>query len=163
MVTNPALYQWVDLGVLSEACITRPDTCGPEGAAVAVWVKIHSCPNADGFFTSLQRHSSSVKTGFGFFCFSASIRYVLMDGTFFIVVGYLKELFHDEEYHLSAAVNIGCQPLTEIPNVPLLTYLLKMVADPSKSVYTSWIAPLIQNFKNNTLVAKCEQPSCCFF
>ena len=32
--------QWVDLGVLEEACITHPETCGAAGgAAVALWVK----------------------------------------------------------------------------------------------------------------------------
>ena len=75
VVTNLALNQWVDLGILSEACITVPDTCGPDGAAVAVWVKIHSCPENAGFLLSLKS-SNSKKTGFTFFCYSGNIRYV---------------------------------------------------------------------------------------
>ena len=30
---------WVDLGFVTDACITQPDTCGPEGAALAVFMK----------------------------------------------------------------------------------------------------------------------------
>ena len=72
VVPDSKLNQWVDLGDLSEACITRPDTCGPEGTAVAVWVKIHSCPNGHGFLSSL--HSNNQKTGFNFWCFGGNIR-----------------------------------------------------------------------------------------
>ena len=70
IVTNSSQKQWVDLGSMSDACITLPDTCGPEGAAVAVWVKIYECANSNGFLSSLK----SGKTGFMFFCFTASIR-----------------------------------------------------------------------------------------
>ena len=38
--TDHLQSQWVDLCVLTEACIPVPDTCGPEGAAVAFWVKL---------------------------------------------------------------------------------------------------------------------------
>ena len=75
MVTNPALNQWLDLGVLSEACITVPDTCGPEGAAVSVWVKIHSCEDGDGILSSLKSASSRT-TGFMFYCDAGYVRYV---------------------------------------------------------------------------------------
>ena len=36
---NQTKKQWVDLGVLQEPCMTRPETCGAAGAAVSVWVK----------------------------------------------------------------------------------------------------------------------------
>ena len=31
--------QWVDLGILEESCITRPETCSAGGAAVSVWLR----------------------------------------------------------------------------------------------------------------------------
>ena len=37
--TQSLLRQWVDLGFVTDACITRPETCGPEGAALALWMK----------------------------------------------------------------------------------------------------------------------------
>ena len=63
-----------DLGVLSEACITVPDNCGLESAAVSVWVKIYECTTyTDGFLSSIYTR----KTGFMFSCFSTNpkIRY----------------------------------------------------------------------------------------
>ena len=72
--TDSSLKQWVDLEVLSTACITLPDTCGPEGAAVAVWVKMYECETfSDGFLSSYDPRT----TGFMFFCFSTNpkIRY----------------------------------------------------------------------------------------
>ena len=35
--------QWVDLGIHTEACMTRPETCGAAGGAISVWVKIRDC------------------------------------------------------------------------------------------------------------------------
>ena len=56
--------QWVDLGILEEACITRPETCGTAGGAVALWMKVNH--NYDltvrGIITSRSR---GVKTNFG--------------------------------------------------------------------------------------------------
>ena len=37
---NHTRRQWVDLGILEDACITRPETCGAAGAAVAFWIRI---------------------------------------------------------------------------------------------------------------------------
>ena len=31
--------QWVDLGILQDACILRPETCSAAGAAVAFWIR----------------------------------------------------------------------------------------------------------------------------
>ena len=36
---NQTKKQWVDLGVLQEPCLTRPETSGAAGGAVSVWVK----------------------------------------------------------------------------------------------------------------------------
>ena len=57
--------RWVNLGNLSAACITRPGTCGPKGAAVAFWMKViglHSCAGKS-FIASRKDYSS---TGFLF-------------------------------------------------------------------------------------------------
>ena len=55
---------WVDLGNLSIACITRPETCGPEGAAVALWIKINTCNFPACVITSMIQQ----KTGFYICC-----------------------------------------------------------------------------------------------
>ena len=36
--------QWIDLGIQTKACMTRPETCGAAGGAVSVWVNIIDCP-----------------------------------------------------------------------------------------------------------------------
>ena len=40
LLLNNTRKQWVDLGVLNDACVTRPDTCGSAGATVAFWMRI---------------------------------------------------------------------------------------------------------------------------
>ena len=37
--------QWVDLGVLKEACITRPETCGAAGGAITLWIRVTHSDN----------------------------------------------------------------------------------------------------------------------
>ena len=41
ILLNHTRKQWVDLGIHTEACITRPETCGEAGAAVAFWMRIN--------------------------------------------------------------------------------------------------------------------------
>ena len=36
--------QWIDLGIHSEACMTRPETCGAAGGAISLWVNLFDCP-----------------------------------------------------------------------------------------------------------------------
>ena len=38
--TNRTRNQWVDLGVHTEACMTRPETCGAAGGAISVWINV---------------------------------------------------------------------------------------------------------------------------
>ena len=73
--TDHTQKQWVDLGFLCEACITRPETCGPEGAAVGFWLKLIDCPNRCGIISSFQK-----TTGFVFRCSSENIMLVLNVG-----------------------------------------------------------------------------------
>ena len=70
MKTNRDHDQYVDLGDLSAACITRPETCGPEGAAISFWFKLNSCGGTGGLISS----TSSDTTGFTVACNSFLIR-----------------------------------------------------------------------------------------
>ena len=66
--------EWVDLGDLSVACITQPETCGPEGAAISVWLNLQDCPGNSGIISSLRYGTS----GFAVYCLgSGSIQLVL--------------------------------------------------------------------------------------
>ena len=49
---NRTNKQWVDLGDLSVACITRPETCGPEGAAISVWLRLDALSANSGIISS---------------------------------------------------------------------------------------------------------------
>ena len=40
---NRSRSQWVDLGIHTEACMTRPQTCGAAGGAISVWINIADC------------------------------------------------------------------------------------------------------------------------
>ena len=53
---NHARRQWVDLGILEEACISRPETCA--SAAVAFWMRINP---ADGTYHGII--SSEIRSG----------------------------------------------------------------------------------------------------
>ena len=46
--------QWLDLGILDEACIAHPETCGAAGGAVAFWVRINH-DRAGGIVSSCKR------------------------------------------------------------------------------------------------------------
>ena len=64
--------QWVDLGVQTQACLVLPETCGPDGAAVALWVYLRNCAYYRGIISSFH-----LTTGFMIFCISNhAIRYV---------------------------------------------------------------------------------------
>ena len=44
--------QWVDLGIHTKACMTRPETCAA-GGAISLWVNIIACPSSGGIASSL--------------------------------------------------------------------------------------------------------------
>ena len=44
--------QWIDLGVHTEACMTRPETCGAAGGTISLWVKQIECPAVCKLVTS---------------------------------------------------------------------------------------------------------------
>ena len=37
---NRTRNQWVDLGIHTETCITRPETCGAAGGAISLWINV---------------------------------------------------------------------------------------------------------------------------
>ena len=67
------LEQWVDLGIHTEACMTRPQTCDAAGGAISVWVNGITCLSFGGIISS-QAYGSS---GTNIYCSSFEIRYDL--------------------------------------------------------------------------------------
>ena len=56
--------QWADLGTLTEACIVRPETCGAEGGALAMWIRRKPSNGANqGVFSSAASNGTSGTTG----------------------------------------------------------------------------------------------------
>ncbi len=58
---------WVDLGLVTDACITIPETCGPDGGALALWVYIYDChwsSSNEGLISS----EKYLHTGFLIYC-----------------------------------------------------------------------------------------------
>ena len=49
----------MDLGVLTKACISRPETCGAAGAAIAFWMRIPHSDELWGGIISSQRSPNS--------------------------------------------------------------------------------------------------------
>ena len=67
--------QWVDLGVHTEACITRPETCGAAGGAISLWMNVIDCTDgADGIVSS---HAGS-GSGFFIYCGTNIIQCVIL-------------------------------------------------------------------------------------
>ena len=61
--------QWVDLGIHTEVCMARPDTCG---SAIGIWMKLIGCPNTGGGIISTSPGGSS---GSVIYCCSAGMGY----------------------------------------------------------------------------------------
>ena len=65
-----AIEHWIDFGNMTESCLVQPDTCGPEGAAVALWVKLLDCPSQRGIITA----QTAGKSGFQIICLNTEIK-----------------------------------------------------------------------------------------
>ena len=63
--TEIFLNQWIDLGIHTEACMTRPETCGTAGGAFSLWLRLTDCPQSAGIITTID---DSEKTGFCLWC-----------------------------------------------------------------------------------------------
>ena len=53
LILDNTRKQWVDLGIHTEACMTRPETCGAAGRALSMWVNVIACSSNDGIISSL--------------------------------------------------------------------------------------------------------------
>ena len=75
--TNSSQRQWVDLGIHTEACMTRPETCGAAGGAISVWLKINDCGDGGGggVFSTID---GPVRGGIQAHCSNKEIMYVKM-------------------------------------------------------------------------------------
>ena len=54
--TDHAKSQWVDLGIHTEACMTRPETCGT--GAMSRWMKLIDCSALCGIISTRVLASS---------------------------------------------------------------------------------------------------------
>ena len=61
--TNKEEKQWINLGDLSEACLTDPETCN-QGVTVAAWIKIKECTNRGGIISG----NAANRQGFKIHC-----------------------------------------------------------------------------------------------
>ena len=49
---NHTKNQWIDLGIHTEVCMTRPETCGAAGGAISLWLKLFDSPSSGGIISS---------------------------------------------------------------------------------------------------------------
>ena len=54
VATERTKKQWIDLGVHTEACMTRPETCGAAGGAMSLWVRLNDCPDWSGIISTFE-------------------------------------------------------------------------------------------------------------
>ena len=76
VTTDHSKRQWIDLGVHTEACMTRPETCGAAGGAVSFWMKLVDCPDEfpGGIISSYNYKPHAVTTGFQMYCLNDVVR-----------------------------------------------------------------------------------------
>ena len=58
---NGANNQLVDLGTDTDACMTRPETCGAAGGAISLWINANDC---DGSICGIITSRKSYRTEF---------------------------------------------------------------------------------------------------
>ena len=71
LTLNHWMIQWVDIGIHTEACMTRPETCGAAGGAISLWVNVTDCAPGGGILSSLTDGTS----GSLIFCQGTYLRY----------------------------------------------------------------------------------------
>ena len=53
--------QWVDLGIHTETCMSRPETCGVAGGAISIWLNEIDCSSGNaGILSSFGPSTGSV-------------------------------------------------------------------------------------------------------
>ena len=70
LILDRTKSEWIDLGIHTEACMTRPETCGAAGGAISLWAKMIDCPSSAGIVSSYNSG-----TGLFIFCNDGDIRY----------------------------------------------------------------------------------------
>ena len=76
VTTDRSRDQWIDLGVHTEACMTRPETCGAAGGAVSFWVMLTNECRGAGVIISSVNYEPTATTGFGMRCFGDELRQI---------------------------------------------------------------------------------------
>ena len=76
---NRTRHHWVDLGVHTEAYMTRPETCGAAGGAINLWVNIIDCPSGSGIISSNAKDSWTASSFV--YCYANNVVY----DTFFLM------------------------------------------------------------------------------
>ena len=56
--------QWIDLGVHHGACMIDPETCGANGGAISMWMKLLTGYEG-GFLTTMNQTGEYDSTGIG--------------------------------------------------------------------------------------------------
>ena len=59
--------QWIEVPGTVASCLSNEETCGPEGATLAVWIKINECPDLSGIISSWRQRPVKT-TGVGLLC-----------------------------------------------------------------------------------------------
>ena len=59
MALDRTKSQWVDLGIHTDVCMTRPETCGAAGGAISLWVNVIECSDWEGIISSYNRDVAS--------------------------------------------------------------------------------------------------------
>ena len=63
--------QWIDLGIVPEACLAQPDTCSDKGGSVALWVKVAGGNVVPGIISSRKTKAArGFQIGYTFSDFS---------------------------------------------------------------------------------------------
>ena len=52
LILNHTKNQWIDLGIHTEVCMTRPEICGAAGGAISLWLKLFDSPSSGGIISS---------------------------------------------------------------------------------------------------------------
>ena len=70
--TDASQSQYIELGDLSYACITIPNSCGSQGGTASAWIKLITCASGG---SAMVTSFSQVQSNFGLACGSNIIRY----------------------------------------------------------------------------------------
>ena len=117
MSTNRSLKQWIDLGIHTEACMTRPEICGVAGGAFSVWINIIDCQNntTEGLITTIPNSSF---TGFHVQCGSGGIilRYICQAEFWLPINLIVRHKINEPHYYgTQVCIAVVCVPPACLP------------------------------------------------